>query len=211
MKATCWSKSALWLLSGCLTLAGFQAEAAARFPHPLPAVPVGITLVNVVKVVGVAPPDYLYTRLGDGNGKTLYTYKEDTTPGVSKCTEACTKDFPPVLAGSRPMPFGDWSIVKRPEGALQWAYFGKPLYTYAKEAELPQLVDTLIHQGVMVDQGPGRGRELKPPPNSVMPPAAVETPRTGTPACWAIGSTASAVSDSVGPMIATTRLFSMNF
>ena len=67
------------------------------------------------------------------------------------------------------MAFGDWTLVKRPEGA-QWAYQGKPLYTYAKEAELAQKVDTLLHQGLLVDQGPGRGADAKPPKNSVMPP-----------------------------------------
>ena len=38
----------------------------------------------------------------------------------------------------------------------------------------------------------------------VIPPAAFEMASTGTPACCASGSTLSAVSDRVGPMIAST-------
>ena len=30
-------------------------------------------------------------------------------------------------------PAGDWTIVKRPDGTLQWAYEGKPLYRSAKD------------------------------------------------------------------------------
>ena len=41
-------------------------------------------------------------------------------------------------------------------------------------------------------------------PMSVMPLAVVETPRTGTPACCAAGSVASAVLLSVGPRMAIT-------
>ena len=29
--------------------------------------------------------------------------------------------------------FGDWSVVKRDDGSSQWAYKGKPVYTYAKD------------------------------------------------------------------------------
>ncbi|MGE0661043.1 MAG: hypothetical protein AB7F36_16095, partial [Reyranellaceae bacterium] len=29
---------------------------------------------------------------------------------------------------------GDWSVVTRDDGAKQWAYKGKPLYTWVKDA-----------------------------------------------------------------------------
>ncbi|MNP39404.1 Secreted repeat [compost metagenome] len=25
---------------------------------------------------------------------------------------------------------GDWTLIKRKDGSMQWAYYGKPLYTY---------------------------------------------------------------------------------
>ena len=30
---------------------------------------------------------------------------------------------------------GDWSVVTRDDGAKQWAYKGKPLYTWSKDAK----------------------------------------------------------------------------
>jgi predicted lipoprotein with Yx(FWY)xxD motif len=134
-------------ITGCSASASTeQASTAAQIAPPLPATPVGITLVNVVQVVGVAPPDYLWTRLGAADGKTLYTSAADT-PGVSHCVQTCAKQFPPLLAGTGAVGFGDWSLVKRPDGTLQWAYQGKPLYTSAAEATLSQEVATLVAQG----------------------------------------------------------------
>jgi predicted lipoprotein with Yx(FWY)xxD motif len=166
------SASALCALAG-LAIAGCSANAVpssttVQIGQPMPATPVGITLVNVVQVVGVAPPDYLWTRLGDGNGKTLYISAADTAPGVSKCTEACAKEFPPVLADAAAVGFGDWSLVKRSEGTLQWAYQGKPLYTFAKETSLIQEVDALVAQGQTEGKGAGKGSR---PKDDLVPPA----------------------------------------
>ncbi len=30
-------------------------------------------------------------------------------------------------------PFGDWSLIPRPDGGTQWAYKDKPLYTYSQD------------------------------------------------------------------------------
>jgi predicted lipoprotein with Yx(FWY)xxD motif len=156
-------------LAGCSASAG-QSPATARIPQPLPATPVNITLVNVVQVVGVAPPDYLWTRLGDAHGKTLYTSAADTVPGVSRCVAECAKQFPPVLATAGATGFGDWSLVKRPEGTLQWAYQGKPLYTFVQEATVLQEVDALVAQGRPEGQGPPR-RPAPAPKDLPRPPA----------------------------------------
>ena len=33
----------------------------------------------------------------------------------------------------RAKPFGDWSLIPRPEGGVQWAYKTKPLYVYSED------------------------------------------------------------------------------
>ena len=67
-------------------------------------------------------------------GKTLYTFDKDVT-GKSNCNGGCAAAWPaftvanPVLAG------GDFSIVKRDDGASQWAFKGMPLYFFAGDAK----------------------------------------------------------------------------
>lgn len=159
------------LLAVCVVVTGCDVSArqsgpAVRFPQPLPASPIGITLVNVSQITGVAPPNYLWTRLGDASGKTLFVSALDKS-GMSSCQGTCESEFPPVLAGEGAVGFGDWSLVKRAEGKLQWAYQGKPLYTFAKEVRVNQVVDTLLAKDEQQD-GPRRRRvPLKDP---LLPP-----------------------------------------
>jgi predicted lipoprotein with Yx(FWY)xxD motif len=65
-------------------------------------------------------------------GMTLYTFDRDTT-GVSNCNDQCATKWPALLAGADAKPSGDWSIVIRADGGKQWAYKGKPLYSYYKD------------------------------------------------------------------------------
>jgi predicted lipoprotein with Yx(FWY)xxD motif len=70
--------------------------------------------------------------LASPKGMTLYTYDKDTS-GVSECTASCAQSWPPVHAKKSDKPVGDLTIIKRPDGTLQWADKGKPLYTFAKD------------------------------------------------------------------------------
>jgi predicted lipoprotein with Yx(FWY)xxD motif len=71
--------------------------------------------------------------LVSGAGMTLYTFDRDTT-GTSNCNDQCATKWPPLLAGADAKPSGDWSIVTRADGSKQWAYKGKPLYVFYKDA-----------------------------------------------------------------------------
>ncbi len=71
--------------------------------------------------------------LADAQGMTLYTFDKDA-PGVSNCTGKCAENWPPLMANDAAQPEGDFSLVTRPEGTKQWAYKGKPLYTWKKDA-----------------------------------------------------------------------------
>ncbi|MBZ9936609.1 hypothetical protein LB518_09905 [Mesorhizobium sp. BR1-1-16] len=67
--------------------------------------------------------------LADAKGMTLYTYDKDTA-GKSDCTLLCAAAWPPLMAKAGAKASGEWSLVKRANGSMQWAYKGAPLYTY---------------------------------------------------------------------------------
>ena len=65
------------------------------------------------------------------SGMTLYTFDRDTAnSGRSACQGRCATVWPPLLAGSGDQPVGDYSIVTRDGGSRQWAFQGRPVYTY---------------------------------------------------------------------------------
>lgn len=70
----------------------------------------------------------------DANGATLYTFDKDTD-GKSVCRDNCAKNWPPALAEQSDTAGGAWSFVESHDGKRQWAYNGKPLYLFAKDAK----------------------------------------------------------------------------
>jgi predicted lipoprotein with Yx(FWY)xxD motif len=70
------------------------------------------------------------------NGMTLYTFDRDPMgAGKSMCNGACATNWPPLMAPAGAAGSGDWSVVVRDDGARQWAYRGKPVYYWAKDAK----------------------------------------------------------------------------
>lgn len=67
-------------------------------------------------------------------GMTLYTFDKDAG-GKSACNDQCAKIWPPVTATADAKASGDLSIITRDDGSKQWAYKGKPVYLYAKDAK----------------------------------------------------------------------------
>ena len=94
----------------------------------------------------VMPPDvpYPYVQIikeGDqyvmrtlDESKPLYTYDKDQ-PGKSNCIAACAAAWPPLQAKAGAKPMGKWTLVARADGSRQWAFGGKPVYTYSHDAE----------------------------------------------------------------------------
>ena len=77
----------------------------------------------------------LGTVMVDGKGMTLYTFAKDTMPGKSVCNGGCAKNWPPLMVPPGATAEGDWTIVSRDDGTKQWAYKGKPLYTWIKDQQ----------------------------------------------------------------------------
>ncbi|MDE2605117.1 MAG: hypothetical protein KGL68_04255 [Burkholderiales bacterium] len=69
-------------------------------------------------------------------GMSLYTFDRDPAgAGKSVCNGPCAANWPPLKAGMDANAMGDWSIVVRDDGSRQWAYKGKPVYYWAKDAK----------------------------------------------------------------------------
>lgn len=98
-------------------------------------------LVGALVLVGcatagqaMAPASMQGGMLVGTNGMTLYTFDRDPADGTkSLCNGPCTANWPPLYATASDKPMGDWSIVTREDGRLQWAYKGKPLYFWGKD------------------------------------------------------------------------------
>ena len=70
----------------------------------------------------------------DPAGKTLYVRDSGT------CTGACLRTWAPFAAPWSATAQGDWSVVVRGDDASrQWAWRGKPLYTYRVETNSAEL------------------------------------------------------------------------
>lgn len=70
----------------------------------------------------------------DAKGMSLYTFDKDTA-GKSACNDKCAVAWPPLKAAADAKDADGWSAIKRDDGSMQWAYKGKPLYTFVKDTK----------------------------------------------------------------------------
>lgn len=73
-----------------------------------------------------------------GNGTTLYNFSIDSRD-MSNCTDSCLTFWPPFYAQSLVVPSSlspdNFSSFTRPDGAMQTAYQGMPLYTHTADTK----------------------------------------------------------------------------
>jgi predicted lipoprotein with Yx(FWY)xxD motif len=99
---------------------GFSGYGRALAIAPLAGAPAGV----------IARKTHLGLALTLQSGKTLYFPENaDVRPDSRLWTPLAA----PVLATADPST--DWSVVKRRDGTLQWAYAGQPLYTHRHDRE----------------------------------------------------------------------------
>jgi predicted lipoprotein with Yx(FWY)xxD motif len=85
---------------------------------------------------GAAPAMMKDGMLVNASGLTLYTFDRDRAgSGKSVCNGTCAVNWPPHLAAASAQPHGDYTIVVRDDGRRQWAFRGKPLYTWPEDQE----------------------------------------------------------------------------
>jgi predicted lipoprotein with Yx(FWY)xxD motif len=70
--------------------------------------------------------------LTDAKGMTLYTFAKDAG-GKSACNGPCATNWPPLMASASDKAGGGYTVIKRDDGKMQWAYKGKPLYTWKND------------------------------------------------------------------------------
>ncbi|MGE4063548.1 MAG: hypothetical protein AB7E79_09285 [Rhodospirillaceae bacterium] len=119
----------------------FASDAASRMDWAPMATPGGITMEVLGKGQGVDLGKTTASvvlreeiAFADPRGMTLYIYADDPL-GKSSCEDVCAKAWPPALAPAGAKPFGPWSLVRRADGAAQWALNGKPLYTSVRDVD----------------------------------------------------------------------------
>jgi predicted lipoprotein with Yx(FWY)xxD motif len=73
-------------------------------------------------------------RLAANRLDALFALFDKDGTGTSNCYGECAKHWPPVTAASNAQGYGQMTLVSRTNGLRQWAYDGKPLYTYREDA-----------------------------------------------------------------------------
>lgn len=72
--------------------------------------------------------------LADAQGMTLYTFDMDKKD-MSNCYGGCASAWPPFTAKANAKAAAPYSLVKRKDGAMQWAVNGKPLYYWQGDSK----------------------------------------------------------------------------
>jgi predicted lipoprotein with Yx(FWY)xxD motif len=90
-----------------------------------------------ISIANAAPPTKAASSakgeiLTDAKGMSLYTFDKDAD-GKSACNGPCATNWPVLKAEASDTAADGYTIVTRDDGSKQWAYKGKPLYTFAKD------------------------------------------------------------------------------
>ncbi|MBV4489212.1 COG4315 family predicted lipoprotein [Pseudomonas oryzicola] len=95
-----------------------------------------MALFTALALPGVASAQHAMEKGGmlvDPAGMTLYTFDKDAG-GKSMCNGDCASNWPPLMVKANDEAAeGKWTVVMRDDGSKQWAYDGKPLYTFIKD------------------------------------------------------------------------------
>jgi predicted lipoprotein with Yx(FWY)xxD motif len=121
------------LLAACATSGGTYSSAggygSSDYGSPAPAAKVAAAPA-MAGLPLMVKEGMVVTR----KGLTVYTFDKDAA-GRSNCNGECAVKWPPVLATASDTPQGAFTIVARDDGRRQWAYKGKPVYTWPEDQE----------------------------------------------------------------------------
>lgn len=101
--------------------------------HSFPAAIAALTLTMWMSVAH-AQPKMTEDILTDETGMSLYWSDSDlASPGKSVCNDTCAINWQPLLAKEGATANGNYSLITRDDGTMQWAYNSKPLYRWTKD------------------------------------------------------------------------------
>jgi predicted lipoprotein with Yx(FWY)xxD motif len=91
----------------------------------------------IISSASAAPPAKTATTskgpaLTDARGMSLYTFDKDSD-GKSACNGPCAANWPALKAEASDSAGNNYTVIARDDGSKQWAYKGKPLYTFVKD------------------------------------------------------------------------------
>ena len=142
------------LISASLLTFAFAANAATRKDEAPFATPEGITVQPLGKAqgydMGKQTASVLFREelaFADAKGMTLYTFDKDAG-GKSACNGPCATNWPPLKASASDKNEGGYTMITRDDGSMQWAYKGKPLYTWAKDTKPGDITGDGFNNGV---------------------------------------------------------------
>jgi predicted lipoprotein with Yx(FWY)xxD motif len=101
-----------------------------------PAFTLAVVAFATVAFAAMAP-----TKIGDSakgkvltneQGMTLYVFDKDSK-GKSACNGGCAKNWPPLAAEAGAKAEDNYSVIKRGDSSMQWAYKDRPLYTWKND------------------------------------------------------------------------------
>ena len=120
----------LALLAGCAST-GYSSGGASSDYGSAPMAKAPAPMAQ-----GAMPTHMREGVMVNAQGITVYTFDKDVAgSGKSVCNGPCAVKWPPAMAGAADKDMGDFSVVTRDDGAKQWAYKGKPLYTWPEDQE----------------------------------------------------------------------------
>jgi len=91
----------------------------------------------IISSASAAPPTKTATTskgpaLTDARGMSLYIFDKDSD-GKSACNGPCAANWPALKAEASDSAGNNYTVIARDDGSKQWAYKGKPLYTFVKD------------------------------------------------------------------------------
>jgi predicted lipoprotein with Yx(FWY)xxD motif len=99
--------------------------------------------LTAISSANAAPPTSVTSTakglaLADAKGMSLYAFDWDSG-GKSACNVACAANWPRLMAKASDQASDqaseNYTIITRDDGSKQWAYKGRPLYTFTKDQE----------------------------------------------------------------------------
>jgi predicted lipoprotein with Yx(FWY)xxD motif len=101
----------------------------------------------------------------DKNGRTFYSFFHDVASQLGKvCNAECMKEhWQPALSPTDVQGFGPWATVKNSDGAHQWMYQGKLVYTFVDDKKAGDMLGARF--GYAADQAGAWGAVQARPPS----------------------------------------------
>ena len=115
-------------VAACGGSAPAPASQAAAAPTPVASRTASPTLTPMQVAAASSPSGVMV----DSRGMTVYSYDRDQATR-SACTGRCAQTWRPVVAQANAPHSQEWTTVRRADGSQQWAYQGRPLYTWARD------------------------------------------------------------------------------